>query len=391
MGGKAWIIAILIVVGSICLAYSEADTQAEMRYIRQMVGKDASQRAIVWQSEAVDNSAVAQYRRQGDERASVVRPRIERCEAGDTIFFRYRADIAALPVDTACEYRVVSHSYQSEWRRLSAKKEEYTAVIFADSQCVGDYRTWAELVQAARERERDASLCLHLGDLVDCGASQYQWERWLMGAEEMLAECAFAPTMGNHEDYGIDWQMSLPHYYRALFPVVSAGDDMLDGHVYSFDYGDVHYAVLDTQAEELAEWKADWTAHQAEWLARDLAESGARWKVVLCHKPFYEIDGTMSEHGRAWLPICRRYGVQLVLSGHHHIYSREKTGNITMITAGVSGDGTGYEPQKRQEIVALRCDTPNYLTMKVTDDTLHVRALQLDGTIIDETMIQHCQ
>lgn len=390
MGGWARLVVMIVCLCSVCLAYSEADTQAEMQYVRQLVGKDASHRTIVWQSEAVDESAVVQYRRQGDAETCRVRPKIERCETGGESLFRYRADITALPVDVVCEYRIVSRSHQSAWRRLTAQTDRYTAIVFTDSQCAGDYRTWAELVQAARERVRDASLCLHLGDLVDCGASQYQWDRWLTGAEEMLAECVFAPTMGNHEDYDEVWQMMLPQYYRALFPVVEAGDDMLDGHVYSFDYGGVHYAVLDTQAEELSAWKHGWTARQAQWLERDLAETSAGWKVILCHKPFYEMDGTMTEHGRAWLPICRRYNVRLILSGHHHIYSRGKVGDITMITAGVSGDDTGYEPQAGgNDIIALRCDMPNYLTMKVTDDTLHVRAVQADGKIMDETVIRH--
>ena len=382
------LIGLIVFICGVCLAYSSSDIAGEMRFFRQMVGRDASERTIVWQSDAINENTVLEYRRYGETEAVSVRPMIEWCDADGVSFFRYQAELTELSRGAVYEYRVAENEQPSKWMRLLTEDDEYTALLFTDSQCRGDYQTWQEVVRAASEREEGVQLCLHLGDLVDCGASYYQWNRWLIGAEEILASCAFAPTMGNHEDYTSDWQMTMPHFYRALFPVPKTDERELDGHVYSFDYGEVHYVVLDTQAEELSSWKSDWIIRQAEWLRQDLAETSARRKIVLCHKPFYEIDGSITEHGKAWLPICRAYGVQLVLSGHHHIYARAVIDGITMITAGVSGDGTGYMPQENQHnIIAQRCDVPNYLTLSVTSDMLRVRVIQVGGEVIDEVTI----
>ncbi len=380
-------VMLVVIICCICCVYTFADGNGEARFVRQMVGIDDSVRTIVWQSKVLDERVRLLYRRCGEETVREVCPEVEQCAVGDEMLFRHRAVLDDLVQGNEYEY-CVTNGGDNVWHRFRVVDGRYTALIFTDSQCGDDYRVWQEVAQAARKEVPSAELCLHLGDLVDCGASRYQWERWLTGAEEELLSCAFAPTLGNHEDYATDWQMSLPYWYRALFPVVKNDDAELDGYVYSFDYGDVHYAVLDTQSEELSEWKVDWVDRQSVWLANDLAQSVARWKVILCHKPFYEMDGTLTEHGKAWLPICRKYGVQLVMSGHHHIYARKSVEGMTMITAGVSGDGTGYDVQRDgANQVAKRCDVPTYMTMTVTRDALRLRSVQVDGTVADEVTI----
>ena len=382
-----WAMMLAVIICCICCVCVFADGSGEMRSIRQMAGRDDSVRTIVWQSDVLDERARLLYRRYGDAAVREVCPEGERCVVGDEVFFRYQAEINGLVQGEEYEYCVVNGE-DAVWHRFRVADGRYTAFIFTDSQCSGDYRVWQEVVQAARREMPSAELCLHLGDLVDCGAARYQWERWLTGAEEVFLSCVFAPTLGNHEDYATDWQMSLPHWYRALFPVVKNDEAELDGYAYSFDYGDVHYVVLDTQAEELAAWKNDWVSRQAVWLKRNLEQSSARWKVVLCHKPFYEMDGTLTEHGIAWMPICQKYGVRLVLSGHHHIYARKVVEGMTIITAGVSGDGTGYDVQgDGANQVAKRCDMPTYMTMTVMHDMLRLRAVQINGVVIDEVTI----
>ncbi|MBQ1249051.1 MAG: metallophosphoesterase, partial [Selenomonadales bacterium] len=254
------IILVVVVCGMLCM-YAFADAGGEARFVRQMVGRDETMRTFVWQSDVLDERMRLVYRRCGEDSLGEVCPTVERCAVGDDTFFRYRAELNGLVRGAEYEY-AVTNDRTDVWYRFHVADSRYTALIFTDSQCSGDYHMWHEVVRTAKKEAASADLCLHLGDLVDCGASRYQWERWLTGAEEVLLSCAFAPTVGNHEDYTTDWQMTLPHWYRALFPVVKNDDGELDGYVYSFDYGDVHYAVLDTQAEELSAWKDDWAARQ---------------------------------------------------------------------------------------------------------------------------------
>lgn len=387
MWEKVWVYlaVVFLVVGGIATAEWSGTLEVEAVY--QLVGQDATGRRIVWLSPVYQEAMHLEYRLLGGQSA-IIRPTITTYEIEGKQGFRYQADRKGLHQEACYEYRVVAGDTATEWYRLSTEAKQYRAVVFTDSQCTGTYQAWQDTVQVARKNAREVALCLHLGDLVDCGASEYQWRRWLEGAVSIIAQGAFAPVMGNHEDYDCTWQMCVPKWYQALFSVRSNSEKELNGYVYSFDYGEVHYVLLDTQEEELRRWKSDWTARQAVWLARDLAATQAKWKVVVCHKPFFDLNGVMTEHGKTWLPICQAYGVDLILSGHHHIYARRKVGDITLITAGVSGDDTGYEVDTTVLYEKVRrCDMANYLTLDVAEDGLTIQAVSVDGTILDEAEI----
>ena len=90
--------------------------------------------------------------------------------------------------------------------------------------------------------------------------------------------------MGNHEDYSLDWKMAKPDRYLAHFHLPNNGDADYKDHFYSFDWGDVHFTVLDTQLNELKEWYPDLFEREKKWAADDLARTGKKWKVVLMHK-----------------------------------------------------------------------------------------------------------
>mgnify|MGYP000567998395 CR=1 FL=1 len=56
-----------------------------------------------------------------------------------------------------------------------------------------------------------------------------------------------------------------------LFDLPLNGPEGLQKQAYSYDYGDVHFSVIDTQQEELNEWQPELIASQVSWLERDLA------------------------------------------------------------------------------------------------------------------------
>lgn len=377
---------LIMLLGGICTAAWEGDCAYDTVY--QVVGSTACERTVVWYSAVREEDVRLVYRADGIRERSV-EGQVQECEREDGKIFRYQAELRGLRGDTVYEYAVVGSQGRSPWYRLSTRCEAYRAVIVTDSQCRGDYQAWIDTMHAITARVGEVELCIHLGDLVDCGASSYQWRRWIIGAGAVVRASAFAPVLGNHEMYDMAWNVCLPKRYQELFSIPANPQAELDGYAYSFDYGSVHYYVLDTQAQELAEWKSDWIERQAIWLKDSLAHSSARWKVILCHKPFYDEMGELTEYGRWWLPICRRYGVKLVVSGHHHVYARQETDGITMITAGVSGDDVGYTARWRADMAVMHsCHMANYLTLAVTDTELRLQAWQVDGQLMDEAVIR---
>ena len=199
-----WGIMLVIALCGLFWAYAFANADGEVRFVRQMVGRDGASRTIIWQSDALDEKAKVAYRRSGDGVMSEVRPKVERCVVDGDMFFRYQAEIDGLVRGVEYDYRVGSEN--SSWHRFRVADDAYTALVFADSQCGGDYRVWQEVARVAREAMPSAELCLHLGDMVDCGASWYQWERWLTGAEGVLLSCALPASLP------ASWHFQPPHH-----------------------------------------------------------------------------------------------------------------------------------------------------------------------------------
>lgn len=127
----------------------------------------------------------------------------------------------------------------------AAKSEDFTALIFPDSQSA-DYRGWDALAKEAYKRNPTAVFFINMGDLVDNGGDASQWDAWFTAVEPMIEDIPFVGVMGNHETYNLQWQVREPKAYLSLFdfPAVPQRED--NNRYYSFDYNDVHFVVLDT-------------------------------------------------------------------------------------------------------------------------------------------------
>jgi Calcineurin-like phosphoesterase len=131
---------------------------------------------------------------------------------------------------------------------------------------------------------------------------------------------------------------------------------------------------------------------QTAWLERRLAASTARWKIVSFHHPAYTCGGYLSNPAvvSRWVPLFRKYGVQLVLSGHDHDYQRfARSHGVTYVVHGGGG----------QELYSLRSCPDGYprrafarkghgfLDVVVRRDALRLRAVNLSGRVIDYHVI----
>jgi 3',5'-cyclic AMP phosphodiesterase CpdA len=89
---------------------------------------------------------------------------------------------------------------------------------------------------------------------------------------------------------------------------------------YSFDYGDAHWTMLDTNPY------ADWTDPRlVAWLEADLASArDARWRFVAFHQPPFHSSRAHADEQRTRVlaPLLEKHGVDLVFSGHIHNYQR---------------------------------------------------------------------
>ena len=388
---------------------------SESRYIRQIVAKDNStSRTIMWQSDSSEPDAVIEYRLVGSDD-------IKTLSATDTAFtddgsmtYIHEGTIIDLTPDTKYEYRIgYSTDRRSDWYPLeTAGAGEYEVLIYPDSQS-GDYSGWEQLVKNSADRNPNAALYISMGDLVDNGEQAYQWRTWLDSIKPLSARIPLAPTLGNHEMYTLDWKMREPRAYLNYFDVPSNGNTTFDRHYYSYDYGDVHYVVLDTQLYESTHEDNHDVHHpdlydvQVQWLRQDLASNTKKWTVVLMHRdPFqyaFNRPGAsraagFDEEGVLFMPIFDEFNVDLVLSAHLHSYrnrghvrnfERDASGPLYILT-GIAGDARrpNWQQHPLDVYVAPDREKNNYMTMTVTPNRLVVRAFLADGTQIDESVIE---
>ena len=388
---------------------------SEGRYIRQIVAKDNStSRTIMWQSDSGEPDAVIEYR-------LVSSDDIKTLSASDAAFtddgsmtYIHEGTIIDLTPDTKYEYRIgYSTDRRSDWYPLeTAGAGEYEVLIYPDSQS-GDYSGWEQLVKNSADRNPNAALYISMGDLVDNGEQAYQWRTWLDSIKPLSARIPLAPTLGNHEMYTLDWKMREPRAYLNYFDVPSNGNTTFDRHYYSYDYGDVHYVVLDTQLYESTHEDNHDVHHpdlydvQVQWLRQDLASNTKKWTVVLMHRdPFqyaFNRPGAsraagFDEEGVLFMPIFDEFNVDLVLSAHLHSYrnrghvrnfERDASGPLYILT-GIAGDARrpNWQQYPLDVYVAPDREKNNYMTMTVTPNRLVVRAFLADGTQIDESVIE---
>lgn len=388
---------------------------SEGRYIRQIVAQDNStSRTIMWQSDNSESDAIIEYRLEESKNIQSIGATDKAFTDDGSTTYIHEGTLTGLTPKTKYEYRVgYGSDRRSDWYPLeTAGASVYDVLIYPDSQS-GDYSQWEEIVKDSAHRNPRTALYISMGDLVDNGEQDYQWRTWLNSIRPLSATVPLATTLGNHEMYTLDWKMREPYAYLNYFAVPPNGNETFNRRYYSYDFGDVHYVVLDTQLYESNHEDNHDTHHpdlydvQIQWLRQDLAANTKKWTVVLMHRdPFqYAIDRPgasrdvgFNEEGVLFMPIFDEFNVDLVLSAHLHSYrnrghvrnfNRDASGPLYILT-GIAGDTRRpkWKEHPLDVYVAPDRDKNNYMAMTVTPNKLIVKAFLPDGTQLDESVIE---
>lgn len=388
------------------LNYNPAKDGNQFYQLRQIAAADnAASRTIMWQTKESAASSWIEYRIQGSSGSLIAQADEELFTDDNETSFLHTAFLDDLSPDTVYEYRACQDNIVSGWQSLRTPGKTITALIFPDSQSA-DYNGFAQLASDALHRNPDTELCINMGDLVDNGADKTQWHDWFTAMSSILPQITFAPVMGNHETYTKDWQVRLPEAWLRFFAVPKNGSQTHERWYYSFDYGAVHFIVLNTQWDELDTFAPGLLAEEIEWMKDDCQKSSKPWKIVLMHKDIltYGINGRpertpgFSDVGLAFQPVFDQLGIDVVLSAHLHTYrNRGQIHNFQpankgplYILTGVSGDvrypGLWIDSSFDQKI-APQPETDNYLIMKADPGVLSISACLPDGTVIDDVTL----
>lgn len=321
------------------------------------------------------------------------------------------ATLRKLKADTRYSYRVANGSEYSPiytFTTAAVNPETTEFLIFGDSQSGNyknpDYFQWHETLTKAAALNGKARFFIIMGDLVETGQHYIHWDNWFNAAQDVIRAIPIVPVEGNHETYTLKRKTySVPRYFISQFKTFRNGPDSLKGQVYSFDYGSVHFSILNSQQEEETPGDDRMLKVQAAWLEKDLASTGRKWKLVFFHKtPYshYFLDRNKSVR-EAFCPVIERHHVDVVFNGHDHVLARTKPMKNDK-PYDEPKDGTVYYTTGRsgakyyQIIMPAAVDTffhnpadqPCYEAVTVTEKSLRITARKQDGSLIDDYTIR---
>jgi hypothetical protein len=315
----------------------------------------------------------------------------------------HTATLTGLKPGTRYLYRVGSADSLSEvyhFMTAPAKVHAYKFLVFGDSQSV-NYDTWHTSLHEAYQANPAAAFFINMGDLVDVGEEYGQWYAWFNAAHGVLENIPCMPIIGNHEAYAPGAKFAKPKLFTEQFKLPLNGPDGLLGQVYSFDYGDVHFVMLDTQIGEEGRFIPDMLEKQKLWLEEDLAAAKTKWKVVFMHRALYnnKAEGNLSIR-KAFAPIIDKFHADVVFTAHDHVYAHTAPLNggeavnspangTVYVATGRSGSKTYPSSIEREwnNFFYNPLDEPNYLTVEVKGNLLTVKAFHQSCGLIDEWSI----
>jgi len=151
---------------------------------------------------------------------------------------------------------------------------------------------------------------------------------------------------------------------------------------YTYARRNVRFFVLDSnQVDRL----------QLVWVENALKDAREAWKIAYFHHPLYSDGG---RHGsevelRVLLePLFVKYGVNVVYSGHDHIYERVKPQKgISYFVSGAGGELRRGD-LKRSTITAAGFDQDrSFMLNEIAGDDLFFQAISRTGQTVDQGVI----
>jgi 3',5'-cyclic AMP phosphodiesterase CpdA len=178
----------------------------------------------------------------------------------------------------------------------------------------------------------------------------------------------FYATLGNHDNPA-----------QESFPPFNMGGQ----RYYTYVKMNVRFFVLDSNALDPA---------QIAWIEGALQASRDEWKICYFHHPLYSDGG---RHGsqvdlRVVLePLFVRYGVNVVFSGHDHVYERLKPQKgITYFVSGAGGQLRKGDLKRSGMTAAAFDQDQSFMLVEIVGTEMFFQAISRTGTTVDSGVIR---
>jgi purple acid phosphatase-like protein/calcineurin-like phosphoesterase family protein len=233
--------------------------------------------------------------------------------------FQHHVPLTGLDADTTYYYRAGGGlGPLSTFKTAPAGNEHFRFAV------IGDVQGYETITQAWTDAsnflaQQDLLFWMPMGDLVQEGAIQAQYDAFWGGCATLSQSVPIMPVIGNHDRYGcVD---GYPQLYLDQFRLPDNGNPDYTGRWYEFEIGDMHFTVLESYPEGGPLTSIEARAVQAAWMDSVMGQTDKSWKFASIHPPTYSTGGHGGEDLNPDLnPIWESHGAAAVFSGHTHSF-----------------------------------------------------------------------
>ena len=287
-----------------------------------MIGSDETSRNLTWYAN-VEEAGSVQWAKQSDMQDGLFPAQYNEAAAtsiaaNDEGFYSNQATMTGLEENTTYVYRVVNGDTISQIYTFETGDfdDGYSFILAGDPQIgAGNTETdtvgWDETLDTAIA-QLDPDFLVSAGDQVNTNNNETQYTGYLNDALTYLTS---ATTIGNHDSGSAAYNehFNLPNESTQL-GATTAGTD------YWFVYDNTLFMVINSNNRSTAEHK--------EFMESAIAQNpDVRWKTVVFHHSVYSTashvnDGDIIERREELPPVMSELGIDVVLMGHDHVYTR---------------------------------------------------------------------
>ncbi len=358
-----------------------------------------------------------------EAKAKTVNAKINKAQADG--YYANKATMSDLEENTAYVYRVGNNGHWSDTYTTTTKSKGDFSFLFAGDPQLGssgdlasDKDGWKKTLDLVNTNPlfKDVHFIQNAGDHVEAGKNESQYDAYLSNYQgSVVYSTPFANAVGNHDYAGTAYNdhFNLPNVSN----LGNSGQGNAQGDYY-YIYNNALMLVLNSNNRS--------TAEHEEFIKNTLAKTkdnqDIKWKIVVFHHSIYSSASHASDNDilarrDTLAPMFSQNGIDLVLMGHDHVYTRsmlmdgttalkdesfDQNGNpihevtdpkgITYITANSASGSKYYEftSNLSGDYIAVKNQehTPNITKLDVKDNQLKIVTYRTsDLSVVDDFTI----
>ena len=342
-----------------------------------LLSPSSSQITVVWDMEQLNDLKLVYAKFEKDEEheekllAQIEHELEPACREYPNGCYIYTSVLKNLQANTKYKYQIFNEQYllaEGEFHTLRIRPHKIRLITISDSHLMHTENEFSKAVEDVKPE-----FILHSGDIsFGTGYQREQYvNNWFQKIPRILQNMPVYYIPGNHDD---------GYFYETFFakPQAKTVNSCDGGFTYSFDYGNVHFLMVDSNSWGLFEMNAvnsglkidkkiqQKICNTLHWIDKDLKSKAAlkaKWRVLISHHPYTDLF-----NNHYIVPIAEKNNVDLVITGHLHYYVKTisvdpKIGSKTVYVSQGSLQDPEAEELKTAKHTRLLRDFPEVVAI----------------------------